>query len=89
MPHNVLNAKQHAQEAEIVANAGQKGAVTISTNMAGRGVDIRLGGDPPAQRDQIFDLDGLCVIGTDPAQVATQLLQEVQASRPFPDEISS
>ena len=43
IPHNVLNAKNHAREAEIIANAGQKGAVTIATNMAGRGTDIKLG----------------------------------------------
>ena len=46
VPHNVLNAKQHAKEAEIVAQAGRLGAVTISTNMAGRGTDIMLGGNP-------------------------------------------
>ena len=46
IPHNVLNAKNHAREAEIVAQAGSFGAVTISTNMAGRGTDIRLGGNP-------------------------------------------
>ena len=46
VPHNVLNAKQHAKEAEIVAQAGRYGAVTISTNMAGRGTDIMLGGNP-------------------------------------------
>src|SRR5688500_2737799 len=46
VPHNVLNAKQHAREADIVAQAGRKGAVTISTNMAGRGTDILLGGNP-------------------------------------------
>ena len=46
IPHNVLNAKQHAREAEIVAQAGRFGAVTISTNMAGRGTDIMLGGNP-------------------------------------------
>jgi preprotein translocase subunit SecA len=46
IPHNVLNAKQHAREADIVAQAGRKGAVTISTNMAGRGTDIVLGGNP-------------------------------------------
>ena len=45
IPHNVLNAKQHKSEAEIVARAGQKGAVTIATNMAGRGTDIQLGGN--------------------------------------------
>ncbi len=43
IPHVVLNAKNHAKEAEIVANAGQRGAVTIATNMAGRGTDIKLG----------------------------------------------
>ena len=53
IPHNVLNAKQHAKEAEIVAQAGRFGAVTISTNMAGRGTDIMLGGNPEymAKRD--------------------------------------
>ena len=44
--HNVLNAKQHEREAEIIAQAGRKGAVTIATNMAGRGTDILLGGNP-------------------------------------------
>jgi len=48
VPHHVLNAKQHQREAEIVAQAGRKGAVTISTNMAGRGTDILLGGNPEA-----------------------------------------
>src|SRR5499427_1712419 len=48
VPHNVLNAKHHEREAEIVAQAGRKGAVTISTNMAGRGTDILLGGNPEA-----------------------------------------
>jgi preprotein translocase subunit SecA len=46
VPHNVLNAKYHEREAEIVAQAGRKGAVTIATNMAGRGTDIILGGNP-------------------------------------------
>jgi preprotein translocase subunit SecA len=46
IPHNVLNAKQHAQEAEVVADAGRLGAVTVATNMAGRGTDIMLGGNP-------------------------------------------
>lgn len=58
VPHNVLNAKQHEREAEIVANAGQKGAVTIATNMAGRGTDIKLG-------DGVKELGGLYVIGTE------------------------
>jgi preprotein translocase subunit SecA len=58
IPHNVLNAKFHAQEAEIVARAGQAGTVTISTNMAGRGTDIKLGAEVP-------DRGGLYVIGTE------------------------
>jgi preprotein translocase subunit SecA len=58
VPHNVLNAKYHAQEAEIVARAGQPGTVTISTNMAGRGTDIKLG-------DQVAERGGLYVIGTE------------------------
>ena len=58
VPHNVLNAKQHQGEAEIVARAGQKGAVTIATNMAGRGTDIKLGRG-------ITDLGGLHIIGTE------------------------
>jgi len=52
VPHNVLNAKQHEKEAEIVAQAGRKGAVTIATNMAGRGTDILLGGNPEAMAKQ-------------------------------------
>ena len=56
--HSVLNAKFHAQEAEIVARAGQKYAVTIATNMAGRGTDIKLG-------EGVADLGGLFVIGTE------------------------
>ena len=56
--HNVLNAKNHEREAEIILNAGQKGAVTIATNMAGRGTDIKLG-------DGVVDLGGLAVIGTE------------------------
>jgi preprotein translocase subunit SecA len=56
--HNVLNAKQHEREAEIIARAGQHGAVTIATNMAGRGVDIKLG-------DGVEDLGGLYVLGTE------------------------
>ncbi len=59
VPHNVLNAKQHAREAEIVAQAGRKGAVTIATNMAGRGTDIVLGGNPEmlAKRETINAAD--------------------------------
>jgi preprotein translocase subunit SecA len=58
IPHEVLNAKQHDREAEIIKDAGQRGAVTIATNMAGRGVDIKLG-------DGIYDLGGLYVLGTE------------------------
>ena len=58
IPHSVLNAKYHAQEAEIVSRAGQRGAVTIATNMAGRGTDIKLG-------QGVADLGGLYVIGTE------------------------
>lgn len=56
--HNVLNAKNHGREAEIIANAGKKGAVTIATNMAGRGTDIKLG-------EGVTELGGLAVIGTE------------------------
>ena len=56
--HNVLNAKNHEREAEIIANAGQLGAVTIATNMAGRGTDIKLG-------EGVLDAGGLAVIGTE------------------------
>jgi preprotein translocase subunit SecA len=58
IPHSVLNAKQHAREAEIVAAAGQKGAVTIATNMAGRGTDIKLG-------PGVKDIGGLHILGTE------------------------
>jgi preprotein translocase subunit SecA len=58
IPHNVLNAKEHAREAEIIIDAGQKGAVTIATNMAGRGVDIKLG-------DGVREAGGLYVLGTE------------------------
>lgn len=65
--HNLLNAKNHESEAEIVAQAGKPGAVTIATNMAGRGVDIVLGGNPPSEEDakSIKDMGGLFVLGTE------------------------
>ncbi|WP_151733903.1 accessory Sec system translocase SecA2 [Paenibacillus tengchongensis] len=64
VPCHVLNAKNDAEEAGIIAKAGVTGAVTVSTNMAGRGVDIRLGGGDPVQAEAIFGLGGLYVIGT-------------------------
>jgi preprotein translocase subunit SecA len=64
VPHSVLNARNDEAEAEIIAQAGALGAVTISTNMAGRGTDILLGGNPPRSREQVVELGGLCVIGT-------------------------
>ncbi|MED4953783.1 DEAD/DEAH box helicase [Paenibacillus macerans] len=64
IPCHVLNAKNDAKEAEIIAKAGEIGAVTVSTNMAGRGVDIRLGGGNPTQAEAVAKLGGLYVIGT-------------------------
>lgn len=58
LKHEILNAKNHAREAEIIAKAGEKGSITIATNMAGRGTDIKLG-------DGVKELGGLCVIGTE------------------------
>ncbi len=80
IPHQVLNAKQHEKEAQIIAQAGEKGAVTVATNMAGRGVDIVLGGAAPEikkgkkngglkkwkkDHDEVVKLGGLHVIGTE------------------------
>ncbi len=64
IPHHVLNARNHEAEARIVAQAGALGAVTISTNMAGRGTDIPLGGTPSHERQRVLELGGLYVIGT-------------------------
>ncbi|MDP3792742.1 MAG: preprotein translocase subunit SecA [bacterium] len=65
--HNLLNAKNHEREAEITAQAGRLGAVTVATNMAGRGVDIILGGNPqdPEEARKVCELGGLHVIGTE------------------------
>ncbi|HVO33153.1 MAG TPA: preprotein translocase subunit SecA, partial [Elusimicrobiota bacterium] len=67
IPHQVLNAKFHEMEAQIIAQAGAKGTVTIATNMAGRGTDILLGGNPPdaGQADEIKGVGGLHVLGTE------------------------
>lgn len=67
VPHSVLNAKNHEKEGEIIADAGKKGAVTIATNMAGRGVDIKLGGPQAtdAEKEDVLGLGGLFVIGTE------------------------
>jgi preprotein translocase subunit SecA len=67
VPHTILNAKNHEQEGEIIANAGQKGAVTIATNMAGRGIDIKLGGANATKEeaDEVKALGGLAVFGTE------------------------
>lgn len=78
IPHEVLNAKNHESEAKIIARAGEKGAVTVATNMAGRGVDIILGGTPPPSdgskkeqekwqknHDEVVGLGGLVVLGTE------------------------
>lgn len=67
VPHKVLNAKQHEQEGSVIAAAGKKGAVTLATNMAGRGVDIKLGGPTatPEEMQEVIDLGGLFVLGTE------------------------
>jgi preprotein translocase subunit SecA len=65
--HTLLNAKNHENEGQIIADAGKKGHVTVATNMAGRGVDIKLGGAEATEkeRQEILDLGGLVVIGTE------------------------
>jgi len=67
IPHEILNAKNHEREGEIIAQAGRKGAVTIATNMAGRGVDIKLGGNPgtPEEYEAVKTAGGLFVLGTE------------------------
>ena len=66
VPHKMLNAKNHEQEGEIIAQAGKPGSVVIATNMAGRGVDIKLGGNPCTKEEQqVKDLGGLFVLGTE------------------------
>ncbi len=67
VPHEVLNAKNHEREGEIIAQAGRKGRVTVATNLAGRGVDIKLGGQPVVKddRETVLGAGGLAVIGTE------------------------
>lgn len=67
IPHEVLNAKNHERESEIIAQAGKKGKVTVATNLAGRGVDIKLGGNPATEEEyeEVKRLGGLFVIGTE------------------------
>jgi preprotein translocase subunit SecA len=67
IPHKLLNAKNHEEEGAVIASAGAKGAVVIATNMAGRGVDIKLGGPTPTveEADEVKNLGGLFVLGTE------------------------
>lgn len=67
VPHEILNAKNHEREGEIIAQAGRKAAVTIATNMAGRGVDIKLGGNPATEEEyaEVKNLGGLFVLATE------------------------
>ena len=67
VPHTILNAKKHESEGEVIAGAGRLGAVTIATNMAGRGIDIKLGGELATEEEskKIKDLGGLFVLGTE------------------------
>ncbi len=71
IPHNVLNAKNHENEAEIIAAAGRLNQITVATNMAGRGTDIKLGGDPnhkhfdESEYQKVISLGGLCILGTE------------------------
>ena len=67
IPHEILNAKNHEREGEIIAQAGRKGGVTIATNMAGRGVDIKLGGNPGSAEayEEVKQAGGLFVLGTE------------------------
>jgi preprotein translocase subunit SecA len=72
VPHNVLNAKNHQDEAEIIALAGKPFQITVATNMAGRGTDIKLGGNPEVDKNfkdsdyqKVIELGGLCIVGTE------------------------
>ena len=72
IPHNVLNAKNHENEAEIIASAGKPSQITVATNMAGRGTDIKIGGNPEIDKDfneadyqKVIECGGLCILGTE------------------------
>ena len=72
IPHNVLNAKNHENEADIIASAGKPYQITVATNMAGRGTDIQLGGNPDIDKNfdeenyqKVIKLGGLCILGTE------------------------
>ena len=65
LKHNILNAKFHEEEAKIIAEAGKVNAITIATNMAGRGTDIKLGGKSESNESKVKSIGGLCVIGTE------------------------
>ena len=72
IPHNVLNAKNHENEAEIIASAGKPSQITVATNMAGRGTDIKIGGNPDIDKNfnnadyqKVINCGGLCILGTE------------------------
>lgn len=75
IPHNVLNAKQHQREATIIAQAGRLGTVTIATNMAGRGTDILLGGNPDGLVEFVLNEQKLSIDDATPEQIATALAE--------------
>jgi preprotein translocase subunit SecA len=85
IPHEVLNAKQHAREAEIIAQAGRPGAVTVATNMAGRGVDIMLGGNPEGMAKADLKRDGVSP-GDATYDVRLEELTEKYAAQIAPDK---
>jgi preprotein translocase subunit SecA len=80
IPHEVLNAKQHDREASIVAEAGRKGAVTVATNMAGRGTDIMLGGNPEFRATQELERRGLDPV-ENPAEYETAWVSALEAAK--------
>src|ERR671914_1049092 len=85
--HNVLNAKLHEKEAEIVAQAGRSGAVTIATNMAGRGTDILLGGNPEVMAAELLHKKGTNVIEASPEQYADALAEAERITQADRDKV--